>query len=268
MTFQPVVPFGGYLGWQFLQRTMDAQQTAFKESAQVKRDTDYFRENIVNVRTAEELADDRRLLSVALGAFGLEDDINNRFFIRKILEDGTTDPDALGNRLADKRYFAMSQTFGLGLGEISLTSSTQFADRIIADFQDKQFARAVGESDENMRLALNVDDGLQDIIDTTRANDARWFSILGNAPLRRVIETALGLPSSIASIDLDQQLSTFKDRARSVLGSDEVADLASPERQEDLIRLFLVRAQAQEFSGTSSGTVALNLLRSAPIPYT
>ena len=40
---------------------------------------------------------------MALGAFGLQDDINNRYFIRKILEEGTTNEDALANRFSDTR---------------------------------------------------------------------------------------------------------------------------------------------------------------------
>jgi hypothetical protein len=58
---------------------------------------------------------DRRLLEVALGAFGLDDDIRNRFFIRKVLEEGTTSPSRrFANRLSDKRYLALAETFGFG----------------------------------------------------------------------------------------------------------------------------------------------------------
>ncbi len=78
MTFQPVVPLGGYAGWAFLNRTQTAQQSAFDESATIVRQTSYFEENIGNITTAEDLVNDRRLLEVALGAFGLDEDINNK----------------------------------------------------------------------------------------------------------------------------------------------------------------------------------------------
>ena len=80
--FQPVVISSGIAGWQFLQATYDRQVESFNSSAELKRDTDYFEQEIGNIRTAEELVSDRRLLTVALGAFGLEDDINNTYFIR------------------------------------------------------------------------------------------------------------------------------------------------------------------------------------------
>ncbi|MGI9388684.1 MAG: hypothetical protein ACR2O1_01390 [Boseongicola sp.] len=91
MTYQPVVPAGGNVGWNFLSRTRDAQQDAFNASSQVVRDTEYFREKIGGVQTAEDLVSDRRLLSIALGAFGLAEDVGNKFFVRKVLEEGTLD---------------------------------------------------------------------------------------------------------------------------------------------------------------------------------
>ncbi|MDX8352865.1 DUF1217 domain-containing protein [Cognatiyoonia sp. IB215182] len=264
MSFQPVVPLSGYVGWRFLERTFDAQQTAFSESQPITRATDYFRENIGNVRTAEDLVSDRQLLSVALGAYGLDDDIDNRFFIRKILEDGTIDDDALANRLADNRYAEFSRAFGFGDQPVPRTSQTSFVDDVVARFEARQFERAVGEQDNDLRLAMNVSTGLSDILNRNSTPTGQWFSVMGNAPLRNVFETALGLPSSIASIDLDQQLEVFQDRSRTVLGTDDLSVLADPAEQEKLIRLFLVRAEAAEVSVSSGASAALTLLQSAP----
>ena len=61
MTFQPIVPFGGYSGWLFMQRTIEKQQEAFDSSQVVTRATEYFRENIGEIETAEYLVADRRL---------------------------------------------------------------------------------------------------------------------------------------------------------------------------------------------------------------
>ena len=106
MTFQPVIPLSGYTGWRFLQRTLATQQATFNDSAPVKRATEQFRERIGGVRTAADLVKDRALLQVALGAFGLDDDIDNTYFVQKVLADGTTSDDALSSKLADKRYAA------------------------------------------------------------------------------------------------------------------------------------------------------------------
>ena len=84
--FQPVVPFGGLAGWRFLQASLPTQQAAHENSGPIQRDVAYFRDNISKITSAEALVSDRRMLSVALGAFGLDGDINNTYFVRTVLE--------------------------------------------------------------------------------------------------------------------------------------------------------------------------------------
>ena len=95
------------------------------------------------------------------------------------------------------------------------------------------------------------------------SNNARWYSVMGNTSLRNMFEVALGLPTSFGTLDVDQQLATFKERSDSVFGTDQVADFAREESREKLIRLFLVRSEiAANASGYSAGQVALSLLQS------
>jgi hypothetical protein len=260
MTYQPVLPSSGYVGWRFLQATLPRQEQAHAASAPMKRATDYFRANIGAVRTADDLVANRRLLQVALGAFGLDDDLNNRAFIRKVLEEGTLKDDAFANRLGDKRYAAMAREFGFGdLGP--RTNLASFVTKMIDRFQARQFERAVGATDDNMRLALNLGDALADIAAENGSANGRWFALMGNPPVRRVFETALGFPSSFGAIDLDQQLTAFRGRAKATFGTDDLGAIASdPARMDKAIRLFLIRADAQnspQFSGASAALVLL-----------
>lgn len=264
MSFQPIVPLSGYGGWRFLERTLEPQQAAFAKSQPVQRATDYFRENISKITTASALVDDRRLLSVALGAFGLDDDINNRFFIRKILEEGTVNDDALANRLADNRYAEFSRAFGFGDRQVPRTGLGSFASDMVARYEKRQFERAVGAQNNDLRLALNLQSGLTDVLASNARDGAQWFAMMGNAPLRKVFETALGLPASIASIDVDKQRDIFKSRARASFGTDIMANLSDPARQEQLIRLFLVRSEAAQSTAVSGASAALTLLQSMP----
>lgn len=261
MSFQPVIPLSGYTGWRFLQRTLETQQQAFAQSAPVARATDTFRERIGSIQTAADLVADRELLQVALGAFGLDDDIGNKYFIQKVLEDGTLEDDALPNRLADKRYAELSDAFGFGGLGFPRTGLSKFPDEIISRYEARQFERAVGEQDDTMRLALNLQQGLADIVSGSASDTAHWFGMMGNPPLRTVMEGALGMPSGFGSLDIDLQLKEFKSRADATFGSDKLADLTTPEAQEKLIRLYMIRAEAQS-SSTSSGAIALTLLQS------
>lgn len=260
--FQPVIPSAGLVGWRFLQKTYDAQFEAFTRSTALQRDTDYFRENIGKVTAAEELVSDRRLLTVTLGAFGLQDDINNRFFIRKVLEEGTTSDDALANRFADTRYRDLSQAFGFGQGEFLKVGTGVFVETIIDRFEANSFEIAAGEQQEAMRIALYAQRELPTLAEKDLSTDSKWFTIMGDPPLRNLFEKALNLPSQIGQIDIDQQLGIFKDRTRAAFGSEDPAQFADPEALEDLITKFTVRDQLDSLGGgMSANAVALTLLR-------
>lgn len=260
MTYQPVLPLSGYTGWRFLQRTLDTQTKAFTQSAEIKRATDYFRENIAKVRTVDDLMKDRRLLDVALKAFGLDDDINNNAFIKKVLAEGTLKDTAFANRLSDKRYTEFSRVFGFGdLG--ARTGLATFPDAIINRFNSRQFEKAVGEQSSDMRLALNLGTGIKDVLANSSTSTGQWLGVMGSASLRAVFQTALGFSPSFGQIDLDQQLTAFKARARNVFGTDDLKAFADPAVQDKLIRLYMVRSEAAASSGSSPATRALSLLR-------
>ncbi|MBC7476857.1 MAG: DUF1217 domain-containing protein, partial [Pseudorhodobacter sp.] len=156
MTYTPVIPVSGYAGWTFLKRTLAKQTETYIKSPDIKRDEDYFRANIGKVTTAADLVKDRRLLKVALGAYGLDADIDNKAFIQKVLEGGTLTASALAYRLADKQYLKMTAAFGFGDYTIPATKLSNFPDKIIAAYESRGFEAAVGEADGDLRLALNA----------------------------------------------------------------------------------------------------------------
>jgi len=261
--FQPIIPTSGLAGWRFLQRTYDSQMQTFTESAALKRDSTYFRETIGTVKTAEDLVSDRRLMRVALGAFGLQDDIDNRFFIRKILEEGTTERDALANRFADNRYQDLSKAFGFGPKEFLKVGQPDFAETIIKRFETKSFEVAAGEQDPAMRVALHGQREVELLATDSRSNNARWFHIMGDPPLRQLFETALNLPKAVGQLDLDQQLTIFKDRAQRVFGSEDLSVFTDEGKRQELVDRFLVRDQISNMqAGMSSNAIALTLLQS------
>lgn len=259
--FQPIVVGTGLVAWRNLQRSMPVQQGLFANDAQQKRLTDHFSQNAKGVRAASEIVDDRRMREVALTAFGLGDDLNNRFLVQRILEGGTADPSALANRLSDSRYRVMAEEFGFdGLTPIVGLTQTK-VDGIVDAFQNQAFEEAVGEVAPSLRLALNTDRELARIGALDISDNAKWFLVMGNPPLRQVMETALGLPSSFGRLPLDQQLSVFREKSGDQLNAPEVSDLTDQETRDKLIDRFLLREQVQLGASLSPMNVALQLLQ-------
>lgn len=258
--FQPIVPIGGYGGWKVLERTLERQTTAFEQSTSIKREVEHFKEKMPQITSADQLLSDRQSLSVALGAFGLSDDINNTAFLKRLMTDGVEDGAALANRLSDTRYREFAAAFDFSSVPAAASGNI---DSIVDQFHEAKFEVAIGAQDDNLRLALNTKREISKIADQGGSNNTGWYTMMGNPPLRQVFEKALGLPSSFAGLDLDKQLEVFQDRAQSVFGTSEFADLAKDDQTERVIQQFLLRAELDNFNqATSSASIALTLLSS------
>lgn len=261
MSFVPIVPFGGIAGWAFLKRTMSEQKAMFASGAEVRRDTDHARKAMSTATNMNRLLDDRQLLKVALGAFGLGDDINNRHFIGKVLSDGTLDATDLANRLSDKRYLSLSREFGFGDYAVPRTQLSDFGDRMADRYVDGMFEAAIGEVNGDLRLALNTVRELPDIASRDMSDTGKWLTVLGSQPLRTVFQTAFGLPASFAQLDLDQQLTALRDKAEQYLGQSEIGQFSDPKQGEALIRNFLLRSQGSSVAMNSPYSTALAILK-------
>lgn len=259
MSFTPILTSSGYSGWTFLQRTLTSQKATFSQAPELQRDSDYFRAKIGTVKTAEDLVNDRRLLKVALTAFGLEADLDNKAFIKKILTDGTLTTSALANKMADKQYVKFSAAFGFGDFSVPRTVLSTFPDEILKSFQSRSFETAVGEQDGDMRLALFAQRELPTLASNKSSEDTKWYTIIGSTPLRTVVQAALGLPSSVAKLDVDQQLSIFKDRAQRVFGANTVSQFKDAAVVDTMVKRFLVKSQADQMQ-SAAGSAALNML--------
>ncbi len=253
----------GLNGWGFLKRTMARQQAVQQALPAQQRDAAYFRDRVGKADTAEKLVNDKRLLRIALTAFGLEGDLNSKAFIQKILEGGTLKEGSLANKLADKQYQKFAAAFGYGDYSVPRTKVTTFPDEILEQFRARSFETAVGEQNNTFRLAMNAEREIAALAGKPISEAAKWYTLLGNAPMREVMQTALGLPKSFSSIDIDQQVGVLRTRAAAAFGSTDLGQFKEPTKMESLVKRFLLQSEIQtQASASPPGATALSLLQS------
>jgi Protein of unknown function (DUF1217) len=142
------------------------------------------------------------------------------------------------------------------------TKISTFPDEILAQFRTRSFETAVGAQNNTYRLALNAEREIPALAARATSDTARWYSVLGNAPLREVMQTALGLPKSFSAIDLDQQVSVLKSRTEAAFGSSDFGQFQDPKKLEALTRRFLLQSELQgQVTASSPAATALQLLR-------
>lgn len=264
MSFAPVVPIGGLAGWRFLERTLDRQEAAHASAPAALRDEAYFRAAIGSVRSAADLVADRRLLRVALTAFGLQDDLPNRAFIQRVLESDTTSRGSLASKLADKRYLEMARAFGFADPLGPAIARPGAAEMVLQRAREMRFEAAVGERDANMRLALALQRDLRRLAADPMSGAAKWYTVLGTPTLRAVFETAFNLPKAFGALDLDRQAAVMQERTGRLTGSGDLAQFTDPARMDMLIRRFFVSAQLADGAGSGGASPALALLQAMP----
>ena len=142
------------------------------------------------------------------------------------------------------------------------TKLSTFADEILAQYRARSFETAVGEQNNTYRLAMNAERELPALAAKSTSATAKWYTVLGNAPLREVMQTALGLPKSFSSIDIDQQVTVLKARAEAAFGSSDLAQFKDMGKMEALTRRFLLQSEIQGQAVASSPAArALTLLQ-------
>lgn len=261
MSYQVVIGATGIPGWSILKQNAERHQQLIAADPVVKRDDAYFRERISTITSADELVKDYRLLSYALGAFGLEEEIANKALLQQVLKSDVDDDGSLVNRLTDKRYLQFARAFGFAEDGAAALGGA-FADGMSDLYLVREFERRVGENDENLRIALNAKRELAQMTTKEGKESTLWYEVLGNPPLKRMFEVAFGYePLSFGRLPIERQHQELVGKAEQVFGSSSFETFKNPENVEKLIQRFLAQSQIAEGNAAqSSYSIALTLL--------
>nr|WP_321360602.1 DUF1217 domain-containing protein [uncultured Hyphomonas sp.] len=209
--------------------------------------------------SVDELMADKRLLRVTMTAFGLGGEEWKGGFIRKALEEVGDPESTFLPRLNNPKYTKFAEALSPIDGKIIM--STSELARIAVNFEAESFRTAVGDVDDSMRLALNYQSEISEIAGAESSDKAILYRILGDVPVRTVMQTAFNLPDGLSNLDLDRQADVFKDRIQSVMGISDLSELAKPEVIEKMIHRFLAMDTIENGSTSySSASAALTLL--------
>ncbi|RIJ23695.1 DUF1217 domain-containing protein [Henriciella barbarensis] len=256
---QPAIPMSGLAGWSFLQSTYNRQLETFSDSASVKNDRAYMSEKLSKPVSLDDFMSDRRLLRVTMTAFDLGGEEWKGGFIRKVLEEAATPDSTFLERLNNPAYTKFAETFAFEDGTLSLDADK--IEQLGENFETAAFRIAVGDVDENMRLSLNYQQKIVDIAGTGSSNDAIAYRILGNPPVKAVLETALNLPSDISKQPIEKQAEILRDKLSSSFGISDLSQLTDPDNVNTVIRRFHVMETVNNGpSAMTPGYTALTLL--------
>ena len=189
----------------------------------VKSATAYYQANIGKVTSIQDFVGNYRLLSYALSAYGLGDQINNRALIAKVLEGGVSNPKSLANTLKNASWKAFATAFDfLGKGVASV-SSPGAVGTTTTDYVEQQLESDQGAQNVGVELALYFQR-----VAPTVTND---YGILADQNLLEVAQTIFGLSPATSATNIDTQ-------AKILSKLMPVTDLQDPTKLRHLTQRF------------------------------
>ena len=175
-----------------IEKNLAHYQKMIASQPSVKNATTYYSDNIGKVTSISGLVNNYRLLSYALTAYGLSDQINNKALVTKVLQQGTTSAKALANTLSNPNWKTFANAFSYLTQGGSVTSDEISTTE--SDYVEQKLETQEGKQDVGVQLALYF----KRVAPTVSSS----MSILGDENLLETFETIFGIKlNSGASVD-------------------------------------------------------------------
>ena len=233
--------FSTYLG---IEKNLATYQKLETDKAQVKNDTAYYKANIGKATSLDAFVGNYRLLSYALKAYGLGDQVNNTALIKKVLEGGVTKSNALANTLPNTNWKAFVKAYGPTLTGTAAPSSSTSISTATSKYVEQSLESDQGQQDVGVQLALyfkrvapSITTGLQVIADKN---------------LLDVVQTIFNLPAAAGATQIDQQAAEIEKLM-------PMKDLQDPKKLETLVERFTAAYDAAYGPGGTKTSTPLTV---------
>ncbi len=239
------MPLTATVEYNLTMKNLDRSLDAVAKQPDVARETQYYLSKIGDVKSIDDFMGDRRLVNYAMTAYGLGDLTYATALIRKLLEGGTDDPDALANKMTDPKYAAFVNTFNF-VRYGSATTAFDSVQQGTVDLYNRQaLEENVGEQSDGARLAMYF----QRQAPTIKTS----LNILADAALLKVAQTALGLTPYMSNLSIEDQQAMIDKKM-------DVADLQDPDKLAKFLTRFTALYDVQNPTTTDSSVSLLSAI--------
>jgi len=240
---------GTYVSYRSVINNIEKTTANIMKQPMVKRETDYYRQNITSVRSVEEFLKNDRLYNYAIKAWGLGEMGFAKGMIKKVL----SDPD-FANGLIDKRYREFAKAFDFKTNGAQTTSGELATHATVNKYMQQTLEEHTGETNEGARLALYFTRTIGAMVQKGNLSKEGWtYQLISDKALRQVVFTALAIPEQVGASDVDAQKRMLEKR----ISYDTLAD---SKKLEKFIGQFSAMYDRQHNTPTDA---ALTLLQAS-----
>ncbi|RUM26138.1 DUF1217 domain-containing protein [Rhizobium vallis] len=194
------------LAYSILSKDMTSSLAKVASQSTVKKDAQYYADNINKVKDVDDFLGNYKLYSYAMKAYGLEDMTYAKAFMKKVLQSDLTDPNSYANKLSDTRYREFAAAFNFNAPEKDVQTDAQ-EDDLIGLYKQSFVDADKAATTESTYYSNNIGDvqTVDDLVNNTRLRTyvLKTFKIdptyASKDFLRQVLTSDLSDPNSVVN---------------------------------------------------------------------
>lgn len=209
-----------YFSYDNVARNLKLSLTRVAQQPDVARNAAYYKENIGKVKTVDEFLKNDRLYQYAMKAYGLEDMIYAKAFMKKVLESNPTDANSFANKLTDKRYRDFAAAFSFTSSDKAVAQSAHQTDDMIGLYTAtaKQKVDAIDEDTAYYNAKIGSVNNVNDLLNDDRlrtyvfqafgVDESHW----SRDTMQKVLSSDPSDPNNYVTTVLAPQLNDLNDK--------------------------------------------------------
>ncbi|MDD2877264.1 MAG: DUF1217 domain-containing protein [Acidiphilium sp.] len=220
-------------------QTQDIKTEALQPA--VERNITAFTTAVQNAKSVTQLLSNPTVLTVLLTANGLGSESYYPALAQKALMSNPSDPNSLANQLAssNSQWLSTAQTYQFATKGLSIIQNPKAISTITNGYAEVLWRQSLDQQTPGLSDALYF---IQNAKNFTSADQ-----ILGDAVMRSVVTTALGIPQQLAYQPLAAQQQAITNQLT-------IEDLQKPQFVQSFADRFLAVTQSTAQSGAASST--------------
>lgn len=269
------------LGLKLLETKRESFETSVEKNVLNKREIEAFRSRIGKIETVDDLVKDYEVYSFVMKTFDLEDQMFGKAMMKKVLTADPTASDSLVKKLTDARFREINSAMGFGEAnapekvlktrlELQIDPDTldekevevSYWEEVELSPQPHRFTdskwiesmvdRYVDQQIINNQLDSNPIVGNVLHVQAKAEKVSSWYNVLADTKMRSFFYTALGLPESMGSSDIDRQVKTLQSKF-------DIKTLNEPGVLEKLTKRYVAIAEANAAQANLTSNPILQL---------
>lgn len=228
--------------YQIITSNLARTKSLIENDASVKREIDYYNKTIKTIKTIDDFIKNDRVFKFAMKAYGLEDMAFGKALIKKLLQEGTSNPLSMANKMSNPLYKEFAKAFDFVGKGADATSAASATTQAVEKYVQQTLEQREGNDNQGVRLALYFKRKASSITNT--------MGILADKAILEFVQTTFNIPKAAGRADIDVQVRQLEKLLN-------VKDLQDPKKVDKLIQRFSVMWDMNNTSAATSPILTL-----------